>query len=57
MGPAVAPYGVAFIFLRFAIGGGIAIGIAALSRRYYEGYFLSLKTALTSESEPPAKKS
>jgi peptidoglycan/LPS O-acetylase OafA/YrhL len=55
IGVAGPPYGVGFVLLRFAVGGGIAIGIAALSRRYYEGYFLSLKSALTSEPESPAK--
>lgn len=40
------PYGTAFVALRFAVAGGAAIAIAAISRRYYEDYFLSMKEAL-----------
>ena len=29
--------------LRFAVGGGLTIGIAMLSRQYFEGSFLRLK--------------
>lgn len=50
------PYGVAYVLLRFAIAGCVAIAIATVSRRYFEGYFLSLKGVLTSGASSAADK-
>jgi peptidoglycan/LPS O-acetylase OafA/YrhL len=38
------------VLLRFAVGGGAAIGVAYFSRRFYEERFLRLKDALVPES-------
>jgi len=41
------------VVLRFVIGGGVATGIAFLSRRYYEAIFLQMKEKFTPRSRSP----
>ena len=41
------------VVLRFVVGGGVATGIAFLSRRYYEEIFLRMKEKFTPRSRSP----
>jgi len=51
-GPGLMPSNGHFelVLLRFAVGGGAAIGVAYLSRRFYEERFLRLKDSLVPDS-------
>jgi len=40
------------VLLKFALAGGVAVGVAYLSRKYFEERFLRLKDRLTAHSDP-----